>query len=343
MDEKQTKYFLISCCLLLFIFILIFFIIFLSSKTNCNDGTLNNQCSKVQPYFCNQGKLVEKASICGCSQGNLNLQYKQENDKCIFYSSNSKELSLNYTLRGKKGTIFFEVFPEILNLSLFSNPSEDYELYSSNFKEQITKNSIQREALLPLIFKIQNLTSNKYDQARIAVSIVQNIPYRESNKSLLIAGSLIGYRRMPYEVLYDFQGVCGEKSLLLAFILKELGFNSSILYFSKENHEAVGISCPSDIDFYNLGFCFIETTGPSIITDSQNDYLLGIKLSSNPQIIPISGGISFNRDVYEYKDANLLIKLRKKLKESSSLNIFDSLRLKSLIKKYGISNLYFSL
>ncbi|NMB66457.1 hypothetical protein GYA25_00110 [Candidatus Woesearchaeota archaeon] len=343
MDEKQAKYFLITSCLLLFVFIFVLFISFFLTNNKCNDGALNNRCSKIQPYFCENGKLIEKASVCGCLKNNYGINYNIKEDKCVFSSSNPKIISLNYILRGKKGNISFEVYPEILNLSLNYKYPIESGFDSSNFKLQIINNSIQREALLPLIIKIQNITSNKYDQARIAISLVQNIPYKESNRSIFVAGSLMGYRRTPYEVLYENQGVCGEKSLLLVFLLKELGFGSSMFYFSKENHEAVGIKCTKDMSFYDTDFCFIETTGPSIITDSENDYLLGVKLSSNPQITLISEGISFNKNLYEFKDARLFIKLREELKKSSSLNIFDSLRLKNLIKKYGISNIYFSI
>jgi hypothetical protein len=343
MDEKQAKHFLITSCLLLFVFIFVLFISFFLTNNKCNDGALNNRCSKIQPYFCENGKLIEKASVCGCLKNDYGINYNIKEDKCVFSSSNPKIISLNYILRGKKGNISFEVYPEILNLSLNYKYPIESGFDSSNFKLQIINNPIQREALLPLIMKIQNLTPNKYDQARIAISLVQNIPYKESNKSVFVAGSLVGYRRIPYEVLYENQGVCGEKSLLLSFLLKELGFSSSIFYFSKENHEAVGISCPKDMGFYNTNLCFIETTGPSIITDSENDYLLGIKLSSNPQIIPISEGISFEKNLYEFKDARLFIKLRDKLKKSSSLNIFNSLILKNLIKKYGIPNIYLSI
>ena len=35
----------------------------------CEDGTLYTRCSKNRPYFCENGELVRKCSICGCDQG----------------------------------------------------------------------------------------------------------------------------------------------------------------------------------------------------------------------------------------------------------------------------------
>ncbi len=36
----------------------------------CADGTLFEECSEEKPNYCNQGKLEENCSICGCSKGN---------------------------------------------------------------------------------------------------------------------------------------------------------------------------------------------------------------------------------------------------------------------------------
>jgi len=59
--------------------------------------------------------------------------------------------------------------------------------------------------------KIQNLTLVKEDQMRIAVSLVQNIPYAESEKTFIIRNTLFNYSRYPYEVLYDGAGILRGK------------------------------------------------------------------------------------------------------------------------------------
>ena len=35
----------------------------------CPDGTLYNECSRIKPYFCSQGKLISYCSKCGCFYG----------------------------------------------------------------------------------------------------------------------------------------------------------------------------------------------------------------------------------------------------------------------------------
>jgi len=37
-------------------------------------------------------------------------------------------------------------------------------------------------------------------------------------------------------VLYEDKGVCGEKSLLLAYLLRELGYGVVLFEFKPENH-----------------------------------------------------------------------------------------------------------
>src|SRR3989339_600315 len=78
----------------------------------------------------------------------------------------------------------------------------------------------QRKLLLPLVAKIQNITNDKDDQFRIAVSLVQKIPFGFSNKTTRFGSYTLEYSRYSYEVLYDQEGICGEKSALLAFLLK---------------------------------------------------------------------------------------------------------------------------
>ncbi|MDP2926273.1 MAG: hypothetical protein Q8N99_07890 [Nanoarchaeota archaeon] len=37
--------------------------------SKCNDGTIEGECSKVQPYYCYERELLKKAATCGCSKG----------------------------------------------------------------------------------------------------------------------------------------------------------------------------------------------------------------------------------------------------------------------------------
>jgi hypothetical protein len=273
--------------------------------------------------------------LCGCS--NLSIQ---EGDLCVSkYQAGPKEISLNYVLRGEEEEIDFIVYKEGYDY-VSKIPRDIY--YSAgeipsraDFKIRSINEENQRGVLLPLVIKILNKAENKDDAVRIAVSIVQKIPYESSDKKTTFIGKQVNYSRYPYEVLYEQKGICGEKSALLAFLLKEIGYNVSFFYFPLENHEAVGIKCPEKESFKESRYCFIETTAPAIISDDSIEYAGGITLNSQPEIIPISGGGAIGTNWYEYSDADILEKIRK-----GGGALFRDSRLNKLIQKYGLVDEY---
>ena len=157
---------------------------------------------------------------------------------------------------------------------------------------------LQKKDLDNLVGSIKSESPNQDDQVRIAISLVQNIPY--DNKGLFSTNSKM---RSPYAVLYENKGVCSEKSLLLAYLLRELGYGVVLFTFKSENHMAVGIKSPTQYSYKNSGYAFIESTTPSIPTDSEGDYIGAGKLTSTPEQYYISDGISFSSISEEYQDS----------------------------------------
>jgi len=196
----------------------------------------------------------------------------------------------------------------------------------------------QKSFLMPLVVAIQNEAPNsKEDQARIAISIVQNIPFKNSNKTISFGDKTINYFRHPYEVIYDNEGVCGEKVELLGFLLREIGYGTAFFYHPTENHESLGIKCPMKQSLGGTGYCFVETTSPSIITESEIRYVNIGKLSDSFQVFLLSDGISLPNKMPEYTDAKKMGRIRESLeKRNGKLNFFLYLMNKKLQKKYGL-------
>jgi|WetSurMetagenome_2_1015567.scaffolds.fasta_scaffold17971_2 hypothetical protein len=332
MNKKRVLYFAI---IIISVLIVTLLIIFLSIPSPCVDGTVSNSCSESKPYFCYHGKMTERASICKCPS------YSRINEEtCISdYQSGPKNITLTYTLNGKKGEIYFTVYKGMYDylskLPRYIDSSQNLTL--ADFKLMMINEEQQKELLFPLFLKITQITSNKEDQARIAISLIQNIPFGSSDKVTRIGSVSIAYQRYPYEVLYDMQGICSEKSELLLYLLREIGYGAASLYYNAENHEAVGIKCPSEKSVIDSGYCFVETTGPSIITDDQTDYFgTTRKLNSTPQVIEISEGNSLGSNLKEYNDAVSFADIREKMKTTGELNFFDSLKWNTLKKRYGL-------
>jgi ADP-ribose pyrophosphatase YjhB (NUDIX family) len=251
--------------------------------------------------------------------------------------TNHKIISLKYFLMGEKSYINFTVYGGVneylneLSRSISYYPWEP-EPTKRDFVMQFLNDEIQSNYLTDLVQEIREETGNKEDQARIAISLVQQIPY---DWEVITYYSI--ENRYPYEVLYDNTGVCEEKSRLLAFLLRELGFDVVLFSFESENHMAVGIMCPVQYSYKNTGYCFIETTRPTIITFSQGEYVGAGKLTSAPEMFHICDGFSFDSLSEEYNDAQEWFRLINLASSTGGiLEQTDYNKWQSLVIKYGI-------
>lgn len=307
---------------------------------SCGDGSSHNTCSSRMPYFCEEGQLVEKASVCDCPE-----LLSIEGDSCVSkYQTNPKDITLDYILRGEKKKMNLVVYEGMINyisnLSVFIRYNVSEQPSRQDFKLRNINEPEQKLLLSSFITDIQNLEKDKVEQMRTAVSLVQNIPYRFPDKTISIGEAEANYSRYPYEVLYEQEGICAEKSELLAFLLKELGYEVVLFYHPDEDHESIGIKCPVEHSLGGSGYCFVETTGPSIITDDKITYVGGMTLESEPKIIPLFKGDSLPKDMYEYTDADELVSLRKEIEEKTWVWPFKKEKLRELSRKYGLVEEY---
>ncbi len=295
----------------------------------CEDNTIYDECSEIKPLYCQEGELIEKASKCGCFEENI-----PEGDKCISkYMTDPKTITLNYILRGKSYQIEYTVYRGIYNhlsdidRSIYytsgTTPPSD-----KDFIMKKLNNEEEKQFIEPLVDLIRKKTTKTDDQARIAISLVQNIPYDQwgvDTRNL--------YGKYPYEVIYTNSGVCSEKSRLLQYLLIELGFGVATFEFDIENHEVVGIKCPQQYSYLNSGYCFVESTAPSIITDSNSEYVDSGKLTSTPDIIELYDGNSLDTVSEEYNDNREFEKIMAmgRVLPSKYYN-----RWEELIEKYGL-------
>ncbi len=232
-----------------------------------------------------------------------------------------------YVLWGKEGSINIELY-EGVNERLSSNKPR----YNGNDRDYYLKHineDTQREHLLILVDRVRAETTDADAQARIAISLVQHIPYDYSG--------MFGYggsMRYPYQVLYDEEGICSEKTVLAAFLLKELGYGVALLEFPGERHMALGVMAPEQYTYKDTGYAFVEMTVPSIITDSDGNYMVVGKLTSNPRVYRVSNGKALGTLVGdEHRDAQ---EYRAILAKGFILDQPDYQRWQVLTDKYGI-------
>ena len=233
-----------------------------------------------------------------------------------------------FTLKGNSGYIGLTVYEQIYYEIIKKLPLRLVNGFDQVFYLTLLQHDEQKRGLKTLVDSIKNLGErNQYDDLRIATSLVQQIPY----------GKIKNYqerRFYPYEVLYNQCGVCGDKSILLAFLLKELGYGVVLLEFEIERHMAVGIKVPEEFSYKKTGYAFVETTRPTIISDCHCDYVNTGKLTSTPSIIPVSDGKTFKgvqdecRDACEWNDI---------LSRGKILDQYHFSRFQYLTNKYGMT------
>ena len=189
----------------------------------------------------------------------------------------------------------------------------------------------QKAYVADLLNQIKNRASNPDDQARIAISLVQQIPYDTVKQEAFLQGSY-STNRIPYQVLYEHRGICNEKTKLLTFLLKELGYGVALLSYQEEKHMAVGVLVPPPYRSPGCGeYAFIETTRPAIPTYVNPD------LTTLPVIIPITEGSALESIEEEYIDARELERL---LSIEGGLRPDEYQQVKSLSRKYGLDIIF---
>lgn len=217
-----------------------------------------------------------------------------------------------YTLNGNQGFIPLKVYTGVNNYITSLGP-----IYTGDDYKAVISNEVQAEYVAQLVGEINNSVKNPGDDARIAINLVQHIKYDANTISEIQLNtsksgqSYIG--RYPYTILFQqWGGICGEKSFLLALLLKDLGYNVALIEFdfgnSQPGHMAVGIKAPAPYAFENTGYALIESTVPTIPT-FDGYYLSGmdapISSFTPAKVIQISDGRSFDSTGTEFSDAQI--------------------------------------
>ncbi|NLX50460.1 MAG: hypothetical protein GXY82_11465 [Methanospirillum sp.] len=236
-------------------------------------------------------------------------------------------LDLTYTVRGRTGAVpvvlYRGVYDALPDRIVGFVGDDEAARYGRVIGEPSTS-----PYLRDIVTTIASMTDEPDDRGRIAVSLVQHLEYDDERA----AGTYYGVR-YPYETLYLGRGVCSDRSVLLAALLRELGFGVALFEFEAENHMAVGILCPDGYDYRGTGYAFIESTAPSIITDAGGEYRGAGRLVSMPVVIPVAGGAPFTSIVTEAEDAAEWNGLRGM---GPSLDSFHYGRWQQLCRKYGL-------
>ena len=129
-----------------------------------------------------------------------------------------------YTIDGIPGYIPFKVYTGVNDYIVSLG-----EIYTGDDYNAVIGNEVQQKYISPMVENIRRAAKNPDDEARIAISLVQHIKYdANAVNEIQVNMSKTGQKyigRYPYTILdQNWGGICGEKSFLLALLLKELGY-----------------------------------------------------------------------------------------------------------------------
>lgn len=211
---------------------------------------------------------------------------------------------------------------------------KDRQIYVGSEAEGYRKfidDPIQDIYMEDLIDYIKSTSSSADEQAINAIRLVQNIPYDTDTVEKRYEV------RYPYQVIYENEGVCSEKSLLLIYILKELGYSTAYLQFGDENHAVVGVKCDHRYEYKGTGYCFVESTTPIMMTYSYMEYGYSGSLDSMPYVIHMSDGRSLKLIEEEWRDSAKFKELTDKAVDENGMLPPDEYNTWfDILKRYGI-------
>jgi hypothetical protein len=123
--------------------------------------------------------------------------------------------------------------------------------------------------------------------ARVAIAFVQQAIAYDWDKAEQISGSHLRY---PSETLLDGHGVCADKTLLLAALLRQLGYGLAVFTWERANHMALGLKVPAGHGNFGTAYAMVEATGPAAIGQVPAQYAGGTKLDGRPEVVELPGG-----------------------------------------------------
>jgi len=208
---------------------------------------------------------------------------------------------------------------------------QGYPTLADCYNDRLLGRSDQREALAPLVRWLNKKIKKSGDRVRAAASLVQNIDY-DYNKStgteIIDSGRGHG-SRYPYETLFENSGICSEKSSLIVYLLKELGYGTAKIVFLSPNHEVAGVKCAPEYDFRDTGYCIIQPNYRKMITFE------GSQKDEDPYLITVLSDGKTLKAKSDWKDSRKYWEIMNSI-EDGTYTKKQAKAYKKLIKKYGL-------
>lgn len=201
--------------------------------------------------------------------------------------SNPKTVSLTCDYHGSKLKIDETLYGSLADY--YQSEPKKYISYYKNDNKAFVFNYEQDKTLEELTSKIQALAVeenlNKDQTVDLAACFIQSIPYDQAKAEKILSDqpSQISeiIPRYPYETLYDFTGVCTDKSYLGSAILTRLGYGNSLLSFDSQRHLSLGVAVPTGYGQLGTDYAILELTNMGFLVGDIPQIKNNIGLAEN--------------------------------------------------------------
>ena len=246
----------------------------------------------------------------------LEFNYKFYDYEEEYYDScNGKKIEINFTnpkysefkFNYKDKTFYYKInlYPDLYYFSDNLKNQDCYfdtDKYTEGFLEDPYNNNFI-DAISEDFISLKEKGYSNDEIVEIVTLFVQSITYGSDSTEI---------NRYPYETVYEQEGNCLDKSLILVGILKNLGYRTYIITGKSdyEYHALVGIVCDKgNIKYQGEEICFIETTFFTPIS-------LEVEIEIDNYISTSNGTLSYKGENY---GRNLINAFKLKISEIKSI------------------------
>jgi hypothetical protein len=153
-------------------------------------------------------------------------------------------------------------------------------------RERAVVHLVRTQAAGPLVAALadefralrRELALDDDEYLELMVSAVQYLPYGDIEYEILLPAEVIAYR----------EGVCTEKSVLLAALMTHEGYDTALWVLDSQRHVALGVASAEN-QFRHSGYAFVETTVPHYIGQADAAYWASRPSLTTPQLIKLGG------------------------------------------------------
>lgn len=216
-----------------------------------------------------------------------------------------RTLTWSFPYRGEQRTIDVSLPESYLAAERDLDTSPVF-AYGGTLREAFVRTLVEAEAGGPFVEEVAlrtralrtELGLDDDEYVEMLARAVQSVPYGTPRVRFA----------MPSQIVENGRGVCSDKSLMLAALLRHEGYGAGIWVLDEKRHIAAAVEGDAG-GLGGSGFAFVETTVPAYVNAVSGEYLSGTD-GPDLELIEVGRGRPYRADAQSARIADALVALR---------------------------------